>query len=165
MRRTATVSMLVALLLALGALPAAAQGQPEHFFYEPAGMEFAAGAVCVFGVIVETLRGRVHDSVRELDDGTIHIRTTGSWHARLTNTETGESIVRNLSGPLDLWIFPDGTARAVNRGHTLAWLLPEEGGPALWHHRGTIEWSIDEAGLFSVVRETGIREDLCSALS
>ena len=84
---------------------------------------------------------------------------------RLANTSTGEWLIRNFSGPVDVLVATDGTATAWNRGHTIAWLVPAEGGPALWHHRGTILWTIDTEGLFTIVRETGPREDLCALLA
>ena len=165
MTRRLVALLAAALLLVLTAAPTAAKGPPTHDFYEPEGLSFADGEVCSFGVDFEVLRGRAHEQVRELADGTVHIRTTGVLIGRVTNTSTGEWLVRNFSGPADFLIAPDGTATARNRGHTIAWLIPAEGGPALWHHRGTIHWSIDADGLFSIVRETGTREDLCALLA
>ena len=164
MPRRAIALLAAALLLILTAGPAAAKA-PAHDFYTPGGLSFAPGEVCSFGVEFEVTRGRAHEQVRELADGTVHIRTTGTLVGRVTNTSTGEWLVRNFSGPADFVLNPDGTATARNRGHTIAWLIPEEGGPALWHHRGTILWSVDVDGLFTIVRETGHREDLCALLA
>jgi hypothetical protein len=154
-----------ALLLVTLASPALAAA-PFHDFYEPEGFGFAEGEACAdFGVGVEVVFGRAHDQIRELEDGSVHVRTTGVFRARIVNLSTGASLVRNFSGPVDFVFRPDGTGTSWNRGHTLAWLIPDEGGPALWHHRGTIRWEIDENGLFTIVRETGTREDLCAALA
>jgi hypothetical protein len=129
-------------------------------------LEFAAGEACEdFGVLVETLSGKGHDRIRDRD-GTLFIQTTGSWKARITNLETGESITRNFSGPVNNWFFPDGApARPGTEAHSFAWLTPAEGGPMMWHQCGTIRWIIDENGLFTVVRQTGTSEDLCAVLS
>jgi hypothetical protein len=153
-------------VLIFGVSSVAAKGPPIHEFYTPPDLEFAPGEVCAFGVTGEVLHGRGHDKITEFEDGTLQIRTTGVLVARITNVSTGESVVRNFSGPVDFVMHPDGTATSWNRGHTLAFLLSfEPGGPALWHHSGTIRWAVDEQGLFSVVSETGIREDLCATLS
>jgi hypothetical protein len=152
--------------LAIGAVPVSANGPPIHDFFDPEGFAFAPGEVCVaFGVTIEVIKGRGHDRITETDDGTLIISTTGHLIARVINDSTGAWVRRNFSGPVLNVFHPDGTGTSWNRGHTLAWLIPEEGGPALWRHSGTIRWSIDENGLFSIVRETGIREDLCAVLS
>ncbi len=78
---------------------------------------------------------------------------------------TGAQVIRNFSGPVDNWFFPDGTGASWNRGHTLGWLTPAEGGPELWYGSGSIRWTIDESGLFTIARETGTREDLCATLT
>jgi hypothetical protein len=118
-----------------------------------------------FGVLVEPINGKQRETTWPPDpDGTVHTRVAGRWKIRITNVATDASLVRNAIGPGDFWTFPDGTGRSINRGHTLAWLLPEEGGPALWLHSGRIVWSIDENFLFSIVKATGTREDLCAAL-
>jgi hypothetical protein len=159
--------ILALVALALSATPVVAKGPPVHVRYDADfTFEFAVGEACEdFGVLVETLSGKGHDRIRELDDGTLFIQTTGSWKARITNLEMGESITRNFSGPVNNWFFPDGTGASWNRGHSFAWLTPAEGGPIMWHQRGTIRWTIDENGLFTVVRQTGTSEDLCAALS
>ena len=164
MRRLSCASLIMAATLLALAGPAAAKA-PVREFIEHADFEFPAGEVCSFAVSVESLRGRGHSRVWEEEDATVHTKITGSLVARLTNLATGESVVRNLSGPVDQWEHPDGTATVINRGHTLAWLTPAEGGPALWAQAGTILWSVDEEGLFSVVRQTGRTEDLCATLS
>lgn len=166
MHRRLAVVLALLCALALSAPSVAAKGPPIHDFYEPGGFEFAEGEVCAdFAVGAEIVRGRAHDQIRELDDGTLHIRTTGLFIGRIVNRSTGVSVVRNFSGPVDTWIYPDGTGASRNRGHTLGWLTPAEGGPALWHHSGTIQWAISGEGLFSIVRETGTREDLCATLA
>jgi hypothetical protein len=166
MARRVPALLAAALMLLTLASPTLANTQPFHDFYEPGGFEFAQGEVCAdFAVGVEVLRGRAHDQIREGSDGSVHIRTTGVFIARVINRTSGESLVRNFSGPVDFVFRQDGTGTSWNRGHTLAWLIPDEGGPALWHHRGTIRWEIDANGLFTIVRETGTREDLCAALA
>jgi hypothetical protein len=125
------------------------------------------GDVCEFGVLVGPIRSRGHQvTFPEDTDGTIQQRITGQLIVRLTNTTSGESVVRNITGPVDFWFFADGTAASLNRGHALAFLFFfEEGGPALWYHSGSILWAVDTDGNFSVVRQPGISEDLCQTLA
>lgn len=92
-------------------------------------------------------------------------RITGQLKVRLTNTTSDESVVRIITGPVDFWFYADGTGASLNRGHSLAFLFSfEEGGPALWYQSGPILWDVDEDGLFSVVRQLGVSEDLCQTL-
>jgi hypothetical protein len=126
---------------------------------------FGPGEVCDFGVVVDPINGKQRETAWPPEpDGTVHTRVAGRWKIRITNADSGASLVRNATGPGDFWTFPDGTGRSINRGHTLAWLLPEEGGPELWLQSGRIVWSIDENFLFTVVKMTGRSEDLCAAL-
>lgn len=155
------------LLLTSGVMPVGAKGPPEHAFFPAEPYGFAPGDVCEFGVLVEPLRSRGHLRTWPEDaNGTVHERITGQFFARITNTDSGAWIDLNLTGPVDYWWHADGTATSTNRGHTIAWLFPfEEGGPALWFHRGSIRWSVTSDGLWSVVRQRGVSEDLCVTLA
>lgn len=154
------------LLLTLGVMPVGAGAPPEHVFFEAEPFEFLPGDVCEFGVLVEPIRSRGHQVTFPEDaDGTVQVRITGQLFVRLTNTESGASVLRNMTGPVDYWFYADGTAASSNRGHSLAFLFFfEEGGPALWYHSGPILWAVDADGLFSVVSQRGVSEDLCQTL-
>lgn len=167
MSRVRAFAPALILLLGLGVGPAAAAGPPEHEFFPSEPFEFLPGDVCEFGVLVEPIRSRGHQITFPEDaDGTVHQRITGQLFAQVTNTATGESVVRNFTGPVDFWFYADGTAASLNRGHSLAFLFSfEEGGPALWYHRGAILWSVNADGFWSVVRQRGVSEDLCATLA
>jgi hypothetical protein len=167
MSRVRPVAAALLLLLTLGVMPVGAGGRPEHVFFEAEPVEFAPGDVCEFGVLAEPIRSRGHQVTFPEDaDGTIQVRITGMFFVRLTNTTSGESVVRNMTGPVDYWYYADGTAASLNRGHSIAFLFFfEEGGPALWYQSGPILWAVDEEGLFSVVRQLGVSEDLCATLA
>lgn len=155
------------LLLTLGVMPVGAGGKPQHTFFPADPLGFAPGDVCEFGVLVEPIRSRGHLVTWPEDaDGTVHERITGKWFARVTNTDTGASVVRNMTGPVDYWYHADGTISSTNRGHSLAFLFFfEEGGPALWFQKGPVRWSVTVDGLWSVVSQRGVSEDLCATLA
>jgi hypothetical protein len=166
MSRVRAFAPALVLVLSLGASPAAAGGQPEHVFFPAEPVEFLPGDVCEFGVLAEPIRSRGHQITFPEDaDGTVQVRITGMWFVRVTNTETGESVVRNMTGPVDYWFYADGTGASLNRGHSLGFLFSfEEGGPALWYQSGPVLWAVDADGLFSVVQQRGVSEDLCQTL-
>ena len=166
MTRLRSFAPALILVLSLGVSPAAAAGPPEHVFFMAEPVEFLPGDVCEFGVLAEPIRSRGHQATFPEDaDGTVQVRITGKWFVRVTNTATGASVVRNMTGPVDYWFYADGTAASLNRGHSLGYLFSfEEGGPALWYQSGPILWAVDTDGLFSVVRQRGVSEDLCQTL-
>jgi hypothetical protein len=84
-----------------------------------------AGVVCPFMVTAEPVREdiRVHyDSDGNVDG----YEATGQLIARITNDETGASVVRNLSGPGTVAFNPDGSYDAVATGDFLVFLLPQD---------------------------------------
>jgi hypothetical protein len=167
MSRVRAFAPALILVLGVGVSPAAAGGAPEHVFFPAEPVEFLPGDVCEFGVLAEPLSSRGHQITFPADaDGTVQVRITGKFFVRLTNTTTGESVDRNMTGPVDYWFYADGTAASLNRGHSIAFLFFfEEGGPALWYQSGPILWAVDADGLFSVVHQRGVSEDLCQTLS
>jgi hypothetical protein len=163
--RAAVAALLLS--LTLGVMPAGAGGPPQHEFFMAEPVEFAPGDVCEFGVLAEPIRSRGHQiTFPEDDDGTVRQRITGKFFVRLTNTSTGASVARNMTGPVDYWYHADGTITSLNRGHSVAYLFFfEEGGPALWFQKGPVLWSVTADGLWSVVSQRGVSEDLCATLA
>src|ERR671936_1512160 len=86
-----------------------------------------AGVVCPFTVtaepVREDLRVRYHYDAAGNVDG---YEATGQLVAQITNTETGVSVVRNLSGPGTVTFNPDSSYDAVVDGDFLVFFLPQD---------------------------------------
>jgi hypothetical protein len=129
MKRLAAVFLsVVALALAGAGTSSAADGSygPWESTYQ-GPITAPAGVVCPFTVtaepVREDLRVRYHyDSAGNVDG----YEATGQLIARITNVETGTSVVRNLSGPGTVTFNPDGSYDAVVSGDFLVFFLPQD---------------------------------------
>jgi hypothetical protein len=125
-----------------------------------------AGVVCPFEVtaapVREDLRVRYHfDSAGNVDG----YEATGQLIARITNTETGASVVRNLSGPGTVTFNPDGSYDAVVAGDFLVFFLAQDDpSNALLLFSGQTVLHGDASGAKTVVSSSGQVENLCETL-
>jgi hypothetical protein len=158
----------VALALVGAKATAAADGSygPWQPTYQGA-ITAPAGAVCPFSVTAsparEDLRVRYHyDSAGSVDG----YQATGQLIARITNHETGASVVRNLSGPGTVTLYPDGSYDAEAGGNFLIFFLAQDNpsrellllsGHALLHG--------DASGAKTLVSHSGQVENLCETLA
>jgi len=126
-----------------------------------------AGAVCSFSVtaapVREDLRVRYHHDAAGNIDG---YQATGQLIARITNNETGASVVRNLSGPGTVTFNPDGSYDAVAGGDFLIFFLPGDN-PAsqllLLNGYTVLHGAPD--GSKTLVSHSGSVENLCDTLA
>jgi hypothetical protein len=157
-----------AALILLGATPANAGmvgggGEPGPREPVDTGLPatFPAGTVCDFQITVSEVAN--NEYARTFPNG--NILTTGRLVLRVTNDETGESAVRNSSGPAVLTTGSNGEEVLVARGPTLFPVFEGEDatgrvgvGAFLFH--GTIVFA--GGSLTSV---SGSFEDLCVTLA
>jgi hypothetical protein len=82
----------------------------------------------------------------------------------ITNTETGTSVIRNVSGPGTI-TFAD--LLFVGRGSQLFFFFPDELGPgtpgSMFINRGRVVEYLGEPR--KIISQTGVQEDLCATLS
>ena len=123
--------------------------------------EFAAGEICPFPLLSEVITDR--SKTITFSDGSQLL--TGAQKIRLTNLDTGESIVVNTSGPGKFTVEGD-ILHVAARG---AWLLlanaTQPGGPGALFVHGHTNFDIDlltGEPLFLVVH--GNTRDLCDNL-
>jgi hypothetical protein len=62
----------------------------------------------------------------ENPDGSVDFKITGSLILETTNTDTGESVVTNASGPGTFHFLPDGSLTVASQGHTFEFFLADE---------------------------------------
>jgi hypothetical protein len=126
-----------------------------------------AGLVCAFTVtaepVREDLRVRYHyDSAGNVDG----YQATGMLIARITNDETGSSVVRNLSGPGTVTFNPDGSYDAVVSGDFLVFFLPQDAPSSellLLSGRTVLHGA--PSGEKTLVTNSGNVENLCDTLA
>lgn len=158
-----------ALALALTGVATAAAPEGSYGPWEPTyqgPITAPAGAVCSFEVtaepVREDLRVRYHyDSIGNVDG----YQATGQLIARITNTETGASVVRNLSGPGTVTFNPDGSYDAVAGGNFLIFFLAQDN-PAnqLLLLSGYTVLHGAPSGEKTLVSHSGAVENLCDTL-
>ena len=155
-------------LILVGAAPANAGmvgggGQPGPREPVDTGLPatFPAGVVCDFQITVSEVANNEYS--RTFPNG--NILTTGRLVVRITNDETGDSVMRNASGPGVLTTGPNGEQVLIAHGPTLFPVFEGEDatgrvgvGAFLFH--GTIVFA--SGSLTSV---SGSFEDLCVTLA
>jgi hypothetical protein len=148
-------------LLALLA-PAAAADKPLKEPLPPLeDAVYPAGLICPFPLLEEVLVNRGKSIT--FSDGSQLV--TGTLKERLTNLDTGESIVVNISGPGTFTVEGD-VLHVFGRG---AWLLlaveGEPGGPGALLIHGHIRFDVDLlTNLPSNLQVRGTMRDLCETL-
>ena len=95
MRRFA-IPVAVMLLLVLAVPVSAAKPDKQ---YLPGGAVFDAGVVCPFAISLENDRSKLKSIVFNRRDGRYRENQSGQLFIRVTNLETGQSVVRQSSGP------------------------------------------------------------------
>ena len=113
-------ALLFAFLPAIAALAALVPAGPAQA-REP--VPFLPGTLpanrCGFPVDIVALTNNEYQEVTTLADGTTITRITGRLVVSYTNAITGNTIVRNVSGPTTETDHPDGTATFVGQGNNV----------------------------------------------
>ena len=129
--------------------------------------DLPAGLVCPFAVSVRTLVNREHELVfRDESGNPVRAIITGYLLVRITNSESGASVIRNISGPVFLSFHADGSLTVKLTGIGNIGLFPtDEGGPALLITHGLTTFDVSSDGTITGVSTRGRVEDLCRTLS
>jgi hypothetical protein len=168
MRRVAAL-VLGVLAFTLAGVPASAGADGSYGPWEPTyqgAITAPAGSVCSFTVTAEPVRENL--SVRYHYDAAGNVdgyQAKGLLIARITNVETGSSVVRNLSGPGAVTFNPDGSYDAVVEGNFLVFFLGSDN-PAneLLLLTGRTELHGAPSGEKTLVSHAGGVENLCDTL-
>jgi len=159
--RSVLISMLgAAVLLTVGAAPASAVERVPVDFGPP--QTFPAGQVCPFQVTLTAIEDDLVQTT--LTRNTVLI--TGPLVLEVTNDETGESVIRDVSGPATITQTGE-TSITVLLGPSLVILFEGEdatgevGAPGLFFQpRGVLVLRG-----FTVIRAVGPTENLCETLA
>jgi hypothetical protein len=170
MRLVTSLALAGALVLVPAALavgPALANNDPHRVFLPSGPVDLPAG-FCSFPTHYDVVANKEYGKFTTLADGTVRLKETGKLKLRATNTDTGESILLNASGPGTLLFFPDGSFTIHGTGHWLIFNLATDaarfGLPAVLLSSGHINETIDSSGALAALSVTGRAKDVCAAL-
>ena len=152
-------------------VPAAQAAKPVSTTVVPNGTSvLAAHKACPFKVIDESLPGsrrveRVYRNGRHV--------ISGPARERLTNPETGKSIIRNGSGTVSYLKHADGTTHFAFSGPTIFFFYPGDEGPrgkagddgALFHVVGRVRETLDKTDVVTSFSFRGRAKELCHLLA
>ena len=168
MRRPATLlaaPVVAAALILAAAAPASADKPLREPF--PQGDIILPGS-CDFDVFSHTVEDNAKSTTYFDEDGNPTRQIiNGRLVVELTNVETGKSIVYNISGPVFVTFFEDGSVDVVFGGRSLSFFFPGEVEdlPLLFVNSGQVTLHIDPQGNTVGVDQVGEVEDVCAALA
>ena len=156
-----------ALLLVVAPATAVQARQPVRQPAPDLELSVDAGDFCPFAVSIETLVNREKQLIfLDEADNPVRIIITGTLIVRITNDDSGESVVRNISGPVVLSFHDDGSLTVKLTGPTLLGLFPSDaGGPSLRVTNGLVMLQVADDGTVTDTSIRGQAEDLCQTLA
>jgi hypothetical protein len=162
----AAVVAAVACACAGAASAAGGSGWSEWQPYRSQPYTYAAGDVCAFPVSVAFPVDR--EQMRSRTDASGHTiyEVTGALFTRVTNLDTGASVVRNISGKGFFDYAPDGSFALEVQGHAMSGFHAGDT-PAheLLVFSGNTVVSFAPDGSRSLTQQQGTAEDLCRTLA
>jgi hypothetical protein len=122
---------------------------------------------CGFPVLLQITTNKEILTTFTRKSGVTSIHTTGALKVRLTNTDTGTTIDRNISGPILATVNSDGSTTQKGTGPAL-WVFdpgvaPEL--PRLVIIKGKTESILGPGAAFRFISRQGTYEDICAALA
>jgi hypothetical protein len=166
--RIRLISAAISLAAVLGgalAVPALANQPLIQPFPNLPGV-FPAGAACPFPVAHTPISGNEIDK-QYFDRSGIFVKEiiTGRFFERLTNVDTGKSLIQNASGVARITPNPDGTYTLIETGQN-GILDPSVNSGDLTHLSGRAIFNVSaDFSTLTLISIQGATTDLCTALS
>lgn len=161
MRRSMFVALGTAVILVLGGQPARA-GAPERIPIDPFHQTIEAGHACPFAIRVDQLS--INEVLTFLSNGRVFL--TGNSVQRVTNLDSGKSVVVNASGPFTL-TSAGGVDTFTARGRNMWTFGPGDLGPgqpaAQLLTTGLAVYTVSASGI-TFSHTGGTTENLCETL-
>lgn len=161
--RWIVIGVVLGMMLALAATVMATP--PDHDPIPP-DEPFVLSGVCDFDVLLEDVFRKDHMTTFYDQAGNVRLQLlAGPIRVRLTNLDSGESLLLNIPGPVHIAPQEDGSARITAPGPSLWWRVP--GVPELQSlvlTQGRLEFTFDgiTATLLSM---QGNVTDVCALLA
>jgi hypothetical protein len=137
-----------------------------------AAMCFAAGEACGnFGVQIEISPSahRVSHEFFDKNGNLVRVLSAGKGDAlTFTNLSSGATLATKPNG--SVWhdtYNPDGSTMSVSTGHNVIILFPTDvpPGPSTTLYVGQVVYSVDTDGVWTIMKASGTKVDICAALS
>jgi hypothetical protein len=161
MRRSVFVALCVALALVVGGQSAYALA-PIRFELRPVHDSAPAGVVCPFAVSIDSVS--INEKATIFSDGRVIV--TGSSFERITNLDSGKSVVVNVSGPFTA-TNANGVYTFMATGRNLFGFRTGDLGPgqpgALLLTTGLVIFTQSSSGI-TFTHIGGTTENLCETL-
>jgi hypothetical protein len=168
MRRTALLLSAVALVM-LAPAPQASARPVREFLPLPPQIEL--DGVCPdFGIVADILHNTEYSlTFSDRNGDPVRSITTGRLVVRLTNPDSGVSIVRNISGPGETVFHADGSTTLTARGTWFLFYfegqLAPDGTPTSFVNSGRVVIDTDADGVSTIRSQVGVAEDVCETLA
>lgn len=163
------VSLPLAAVLCLVAVSAASAAPPTHERTVAPPIEFAAGEMCDFPLLVETTFENSKSTTFAVgDDGSQRILTRGVATGVATNLDTGETLDQVGGYRISIVIAADGSVEADGTGVLYAYYFagdPATLGPGFHAINGHVHESYAADGTLLGSTFRGKALDLCEALA
>jgi hypothetical protein len=165
-----TRRLALAVGLAAVALTATQPAFAQDFF-------LPAGLGCEFNLDVKSTGGNlVTREFTDADGNLVRMITAGkgvdvtytNYGDDPDNPIAGESVTVKTAGSVTKTVVnPDGTRTVTSTGHNGLILFPSDvpAGPTTTHYIGRIVYTIDSAGVFTLLSTTGQERDICAELA
>lgn len=160
----------IALLVYPAAL-SAADGKPTKVAVtdDQQSFSFRAGRVCSFALAGTPVTNNQFIKTYPADaNGDFRVTVEGALKARVTNVDTGKSLVFNVSGPTAQIFHADGTSDLTLDGSVMVLFNARFNplGPHTYIYTGHTELSVSDDGILTPVSTTDKQPfDVCAALS
>jgi hypothetical protein len=167
----AAIAAAILAALALTAAQATVANGPPQPVPPPEPIELPAGIACPdFSLRVSWSGGNVHTKqFVDRNGNTVKIITAGKgFLLTYTNLDAGTSVTIRTDGSVSKTTFnPDGTQTVSATGHNGLIMFPTDipAGPTTTHYIGRIVYTIDEEGVFTLVRTSNNQRDICAELA
>lgn len=159
------IACMMAAVLGYGSpvIAAAPSGPPDFVFDLPDGL------ACSFALRIEGWDGKRHVKMFKDKSGFVREISAGTGSAlRFTNIATGLTFSTKSNGSVTHTLFnPDGSSTMASTGHNVLILFPTDvpAGPSTTLYVGRVVFTVDLSDIFTVLKESGKKTDICAALS
>ncbi|MHA7264458.1 hypothetical protein ACX80W_14765 [Arthrobacter sp. TMN-37] len=141
--------------------------QPAQADYS---IKLPEGQGCPFALQIDGTGGNLHvkDFYDKDGDKVRTIQAGKGVFLTYTNLDTGKSISFDTSGSVSKTTYnPDGTSTVRVSGHNGLIFFPSDvpAGPTTTQYIGTVVYTVDAAGVFTLISTSGQAVDVCAALS
>jgi hypothetical protein len=168
MRRISALILAATSVLILGGAPALA-APPLHEPLDLPPLEFAAGDICDFPILLETTGGNIRQTTfAATKDGSVRVLQRGFAMSEVTNLASGESLTFGGGSRITIMFRADGSVEAWGSGKLFAFYFAGDVGdlgPGVHSVTGRVTERYGTDGSLTDATFSGRAENLCDVLA